>query len=56
LGKRAVREYRPMQPGDVPATFASIDRLREATGFVPSTSLDDGLARFVAWYRSYYGG
>ncbi|MEP7276008.1 MAG: NAD-dependent epimerase/dehydratase family protein [Betaproteobacteria bacterium] len=56
LGKSAVREYRPMQPGDVPATFASIDRLREATGFVPSTSLDDGLARFVAWYRSYYGG
>jgi len=54
LGKTAVRDYRPMQPGDVRATFASIDRLREATGFVASTSLDDGLARFVEWYRQYY--
>ncbi|MET0205170.1 MAG: NAD-dependent epimerase/dehydratase family protein [Casimicrobiaceae bacterium] len=54
LGRTALRDYRPMQPGDVPATFASIDRLREATGFVPHTSLDDGLARFVEWYREYY--
>jgi UDP-glucuronate 4-epimerase len=54
LGRTAVREQRPLQPGDVPATFAAIDRLRAATGFVPSTSLDDGLARFVEWYRSYY--
>jgi UDP-glucuronate 4-epimerase len=54
LGRTAVRAYRPMQPGDVPATFASIDRLREATGFAPRTTLDDGLARFVAWYREYY--
>ena len=44
------------QPGDVPATYASIDRLRQATGFVPKTSLEDGLARFVAWYRDYHGG
>ena len=54
LGKTAMRDNRPLQPGDVPATFASIDRLRAATGFVPRTSLEDGLARFVAWYRSYY--
>lgn len=54
LGRKAVRTLLPMQPGDVPATFASIDRLREATGFAPTTSLDDGLARFVAWYRDYY--
>ncbi|HET9046772.1 MAG TPA: NAD-dependent epimerase/dehydratase family protein [Casimicrobiaceae bacterium] len=54
LGKTALRDNRPLQPGDVPATFASIDRLRAATGFVPRTSLEDGLARFVAWYRSYY--
>jgi UDP-glucuronate 4-epimerase len=44
-----------MQPGDVPITYASIDRLRQATGFVPKTSLADGLARFVAWYREYHG-
>ena len=54
LGRRAVRNDRPMQPGDVPATFASIDRLRDAIGFAPHTPLADGLARFVAWYRDYY--
>ena len=54
LGRTAVREPKPLQPGDVPSTFAAIGRLRAATGFVPSTSLDDGLARFVEWYRSYY--
>ena len=55
LGRRAIRNPRPMQPGDVPATYASIDRLRQATGFVPKTSLTEGLARFVAWYREYHG-
>jgi UDP-glucuronate 4-epimerase len=54
LGRTALREYRPMQPGDVPVTFASIERLRAATGFTPRTSLDDGLARFVDWYRGFY--
>jgi UDP-glucuronate 4-epimerase len=43
-----------MQPGDVPATCASNDRLAALTGFVPATPLADGLARFVAWYRDYY--
>jgi UDP-glucuronate 4-epimerase len=55
LGKRAIREYLPLQPGDVPETFASIDRLAAATGFTPTTPLAEGLARFVAWYRAYYG-
>jgi UDP-glucuronate 4-epimerase len=54
LGRSAIRDDQPMQPGDVPATFASIDRLRELTGFAPSTPLAEGLARFVAWYRDYY--
>jgi len=54
LGRRAIRNERPMQPGDVPATFASIDRLRQATGFAPHTPLAEGLAAFVAWYRDYY--
>jgi UDP-glucuronate 4-epimerase len=55
LGRVAVRDYRPMQPGDVPATYAAIDRLRAATGFAPHTPLVLGLERFVEWYRGYYG-
>ncbi len=54
LGRTAIRDYQPMQAGDVPATFASIDRLHAATGFAPRTPLAEGLARFVAWYRDYY--
>ena len=54
LGKRAVREYLPPQPGDVPATFAAIDRIATATGFAPTTPLAEGLRRFVAWYLDYY--
>jgi UDP-glucuronate 4-epimerase len=56
LGGKAKLEMKPMQPGDVKATYASIDRLRDATGFAPRTSLEDGLARFVAWYRDHYAG
>jgi len=56
LGRQAVKHYLPLQPGDVTATYASIERLSQATGFVPRTSIRDGLARFVAWYREYYGG
>ncbi len=55
LGRKAVKRYLPMQPGDVPATYASIERLHAATGFAPRTPLVDGLARFVDWYRTYYG-
>jgi len=54
-GKTAIREYLPMQPGDVPATYADIDALSSATGFKPTTSIDEGLQHFVAWYRDYYG-
>jgi UDP-glucuronate 4-epimerase len=54
LGRAAIRDYRPMQPGDVPATYAAIGRLKSATGFAPQISLADGLARFVCWYRDYY--
>ncbi|HKW81710.1 MAG TPA: NAD-dependent epimerase/dehydratase family protein [Casimicrobiaceae bacterium] len=54
LGRRAIKEYLPAQPGDVPATFAAIDRLAAATGFAPTTPLAVGLERFVAWYRDYY--
>jgi UDP-glucuronate 4-epimerase len=54
LGRPAIKDYAPIQPGDVPATYASIDRLAALTGFVPYTPLADGLARFIAWYRDYY--
>ncbi|MCC8194950.1 MAG: NAD-dependent epimerase [Deltaproteobacteria bacterium] len=55
LGKKAVREYLPMQPGDVAATYARIESLREAVGFCPKTPVEEGVPRFVAWYRKYYG-
>ena len=55
LGREAIRQFEPMQAGDVQATYASIDRLHAATGFAPSTPLAAGLARFVGWYRDYYG-
>jgi UDP-glucuronate 4-epimerase len=55
LGRPAIKEYAPMQPGDVPATYAAIDRLAAVTGFAPHTPLAEGLARFVAWYGEYYG-
>ena len=55
LGRTAKRDYQPMQAGDVPATYASIERLHALTGFAPSTSLAEGLARFVAWYKRYHG-
>ena len=54
LGKEAVKRYVPHQPGDVFATFADIEQLTRDTGFQPTTSIEDGLARFVDWYRSYY--
>ncbi len=53
LGRKAVKEMKPMQPGDVPSTYADTRALREATGFAPATSLEEGLARFAAWFKSY---
>ncbi len=55
LGKKAVVELVPPQPGDMVETCASIDRLREAIGFEPKVSLEDGLRKFVEWFRGYYG-
>ena len=54
LGMEAKKEYLPMQPGDVPATYADIDDLARDFGFHPGTSIEDGLRRFVSWYRDYY--
>lgn len=54
LGKKAIREYLPLQPGDVPSTFANVDELVRAVGYKPATSVRDGVAAFVNWYRDYY--
>ncbi len=54
LGRKAQLEMLPMQNGDVRATFANVDALQEAVGFKPSTSVAEGLSRFVSWYREYY--
>ncbi|MEW6595447.1 MAG: NAD-dependent epimerase [Thermodesulfobacteriota bacterium] len=54
LGRKAVRNYLPMQDGDVPATYADVDDLTRAVGFKPSTPLAEGLEKFVTWYRAYY--
>ena len=54
LGRTAVKEMLPMQPGDVTETFADVAELMRDTGFRPQTSIEDGLADFVAWYRDYY--
>jgi len=55
LGKTAEKIFVPMQQGDVPTTYASIDALDRDFGYRPGTPLDVGIARFVAWYREYYG-
>jgi UDP-glucuronate 4-epimerase len=55
LGRTAVKNLLPMQPGDVPATYADIEELCDAAGFTPSTPLEEGIRRYVAWFREYYG-
>ena len=55
LGKRAKKNMLPMQPGDVPATFADVDDLMRDVDFRPNTPIDVGVSNFVEWYRSYYG-
>lgn len=54
LGREAVKNLLPMQPGDVPATYADVDDLMRDVGFKPETSIESGLARFAAWYLDYY--
>lgn len=54
LGKKAEMNLLPIQPGDVPATYADIDDLVRDTGFRPSTTIRDGLAKFAGWYHGYY--
>ena len=55
LGMKAKRNYMPMQAGDVPATWADASLLQRLTGYRPQTDFRDGIARFVTWFREYYG-
>jgi UDP-glucuronate 4-epimerase len=55
LGRKAKKDLMDMQPGDVPATFANIDDLARDVGFRPATPIEEGIARFVEWYREYHG-
>ncbi|WP_318246161.1 nucleotide sugar dehydrogenase [Halobacillus halophilus] len=55
VGKKAKRKYLPLQPGDVPETYADITPLNEKVGFQPSTSIEEGINHFVDWYLDYYG-
>jgi len=55
LGREAKKNFLPLQPGDVPKTYANVDALVADVGFKPATPIEDGIAKFIAWYRSYYG-
>jgi UDP-glucuronate 4-epimerase len=54
FGRAAIKKMLPMQPGDVPATYADIEDLARDIGFRPSTTIEDGIKRFSNWYRDYY--
>jgi len=54
-GRAAVRDYQPIQPGDVPATYADISAIARDLGYAPTTPIDVGVPRFVAWFRGYTG-
>lgn len=54
IGLKAIRNSLPMQPGDVPKTYADVDALTAAVGFKPATSIEEGIGRFVKWYREFY--
>jgi UDP-glucuronate 4-epimerase len=55
LGRKAEKNLLPIQPGDVPATYADVDDLARDVGFRPATPIEEGIRRFVTWYRGYYG-
>ena len=54
LGKTAGKEFLPMQPGDVYQTYADVSELERDFDFKPSTTIEEGLGKFVAWYKEYY--
>ena len=54
LGKKAIKEYHPIQPGDVPSTEADTTSLEKLVNFKPSTSIEEGVSKFVSWYKTFY--
>ncbi len=54
LGRKTAKNFLPLQPGDVPATYADVDDLINDVGFKPATTIEEGVGRFVEWYRGYY--
>lgn len=54
LGKKSLREYLPLQPGDVPATVSDVSAATKAFGYAPKTAIGEGIRKFVEWYREYY--
>lgn len=54
LGKKADKNFLPLQPGDVPATYANVDDLVEDFSYKPNTTIDEGIKKFVRWYKEYY--
>ena len=55
LGRSAQRNLLPLQPGDVPDTYADVEELVRDVGYAPATPVEVGVARFVEWYRGFYG-
>jgi UDP-glucuronate 4-epimerase len=56
IGKKALYDYQPLQPGDVPETFADIAASTRDLGFMPKTPISEGIPKFIGWYRGYHGG
>jgi len=54
LGKKAIKNFMPIQPGDVPATYANVDDLIDAVGFKPNTPIEKGISKFVEWFKNCY--
>jgi UDP-glucuronate 4-epimerase len=54
IGKAAIRQLLPMQPGDVPATYADVGDLMREVDFKPATPIDVGIRRFIDWYRDFH--
>jgi len=54
LGKKAIKQYSPLQPGDVPETYANVEDLQNEVNFKPNTPIEKGIEKFVDWYREYY--
>ncbi|MDH5598341.1 MAG: capsular biosynthesis protein CpsI, partial [Cyclobacteriaceae bacterium] len=55
LGKKAIKNMEPIQPGDVPATYANVDDLIKDLDYKPNTSIEVGIKAFIDWYKEFYG-